>query len=84
MIMKIADYSISSVNAKKIKDTPNPLDARTIWEKIKNWFGFGQESTVIPLIKNTFFNGAISKLNKILGFCELENLTTGNEYKKIF
>ncbi|ATN00511.1 hypothetical protein CRN77_12575 [Proteus vulgaris] len=84
MIMKIADYSISSVNAKQIKDTPNPLDARTIWEKIKNWFGFGQESTVIPLIKNTFFNGAISKLDKILGFCELENLTTGNEYKKNF
>lgn len=84
MIMKIADYSISSVNTKQIKNTPNPLDARTIWEKIKNFFGFGQERTVIPLIKNTFFNDEIPKLNKILGFCKLENLTTGNEYKKNF
>lgn len=84
MPIKIADYSISPVNAKQIQDASNPLDARTIWEKIKNWFGFGQESTVIPLIKNTFFNDETSKLDKILGFCKLENLTTGNEYKKNF
>lgn len=84
MIMKIADYSISSVNAKQIKNTPNPLDARTIWEKIKNWFGFGQESTVIPLIKNTFFSNGIYNLGNLLGFCKLEHLTIGDEYKKNF
>ncbi|EEG83171.1 hypothetical protein PROPEN_03935 [Proteus penneri ATCC 35198] len=52
--MEINGVSIPRCRIEKIKNADDPLMARTLWEKIKNWFGIGQEVTVILLIKDTF------------------------------
>lgn len=81
--MKIANVSVSSYRMGKIKYADNPLSVRILWEKIKNWFGFGMEKIVIPLIKQTFFDSETSELDRITGFIKLKNLT-GDAYKKNF
>lgn len=81
--MEINGVSIHCYKMEQIKNADNPLNVRTLWEKIKNWFGFGKEEIVIPLIKETFFDRKINNFEKIKGFCKLRNLT-GDAYKENF
>lgn len=81
--MKINGVSIHHDRMEQIKNTEEPLNVRTLWEKIKNWFGFGKEEIVIPLIKETFFDHRINDFEKIKGFCKLRDLT-GDAYKENF
>ncbi|MCO8050669.1 MULTISPECIES: hypothetical protein [Proteus] len=81
--MEINGVSIPRCRIEKIKNADDPLMARTLWEKIKNWFGIGQEVTVILLIKDTFFNLETTALDKIKGFCQLMNFSS-DLYKERF
>ncbi|MEZ2683590.1 hypothetical protein ACBQ20_02060 [Proteus vulgaris] len=81
--MNIDGVKIHHDKMDKIKNTEKPLNVRTLWEKIKNWFGFGKEEIVFPLIKETFFDNKINDFEKIKGFCKLRNLT-GDAYKENF
>lgn len=81
--MEIKGIKIHHDRMDQIKNTEEPLNVRTLWEKIKNWFGFGKEGIVFPLIKETFFDKKINDFEKIKGFCKLRNLT-GDAYKENF
>ncbi|WP_311753403.1 hypothetical protein [Proteus columbae] len=81
--MEIKGVSIHHDRMELIEHTEEPLNVRTLWEKIKNWFGFGKEEIIFPLIKETFFDHKINDFEKIKGFCKLRNLT-GDAYKENF
>ncbi|GLX62976.1 hypothetical protein KMU_10170 [Proteus vulgaris] len=81
--MEIKGVSIHHDRMEQIKNADNALNARTLWEKIKNWFGFGEEKKVIQLIKKTFFDYETNDFEKIKGFLKLRNLTA-DAYKENF
>lgn len=81
--MKISGVTINNPKIDRIKNIDNPLNARTVWEKIKNWFGVGKENIVLPLVNDVFFNNEKSILEKIDGFNQLRNFA-GNVYKDKF
>ncbi|MEQ4921987.1 hypothetical protein [Proteus hauseri] len=81
--MKISGVVITNQKIDRIKNSDTPLNARTLWEKIKNWFGVGKENIVLPLVNDVFFNNEKSILEKIDGFNQLRNFA-GNVYKDKF
>lgn len=81
--MKISGVTINNERIHKIKESNNPLNARTIWEKIKNWFSIGREDVILPLIKDVFFDSNKSVLDKINGFFKLRDFS-GNAHEDNF
>lgn len=81
--MKISGVTINNERIHKIKESNNPLNARTIWEKIKNWFSIGREDVILPLIKDVFFDSNKSVLDKINGFFKLRDFS-GNAHQDNF
>ncbi|MCK9782849.1 hypothetical protein MUA06_14175, partial [Proteus columbae] len=80
--MKISNANISQEKINKLEDN-SPSDVMTIWEKIKDWFGFSQEKKVLTLIHNIYFSQETTVLEKNRDFFHLKKLA-GEQYRNNF
>lgn len=80
--MIISNANISCKKATKLSDN-SPSNVMSVWEKIKDWFGFSQQKKVLTLIKNIYFNQDATTLEKSRDFFHLKKLA-GEQYKNNF
>jgi hypothetical protein len=80
--MKVLNEGVNYKKITKLSDN-SPSDVMSVWEKIKDWFGFSQQKKVLTLIKNIYFNQDATILEKSKDFFHLKKLA-GEQYKNNF
>ncbi|WP_100158304.1 hypothetical protein [Proteus columbae] len=80
--MIISNANISFDKVIKLSDN-SPSNVMSIWEKIKDWFGFSQQKKVLTLIKNVYLNQEATTLEKNKDFFHLKKIA-GEHYKNNF
>jgi hypothetical protein len=80
--MKVLNEGVNYKKITKLSDN-SPSDVMSVWEKIKDWFGFSQQKKVLTLIKNIYFNQDATILEKSKDFFYLKKLA-GEQYKNNF
>lgn len=83
MIINISNTKISQEKLSKLEKTHEPSSVMSIWEKIKDWFGFSQERKILTLIDNVYFNKDATIVEKNRDFFNLKKLA-GEQYKNNF
>ncbi|HEK2896415.1 hypothetical protein [Proteus terrae] len=80
--MKVLNEGVNYKKITKLSDN-SPSDVMSVWEKIKDWFGFSQQKKVLTLIKNIYFNQDATIFEKNKDFFHLKKLA-GEQYKNNF
>ncbi|SUC00894.1 Uncharacterised protein [Proteus vulgaris] len=83
MSINILKANISHEKITKLSETKKISNVMSVWEKIKDWFGFSQEKKVLTLIYNVYFNEETTSVEKNRDFFHLKKLA-GEQYKNNF